>query len=109
MPELTDTTENPAPWWFWLVAVVGVPFAALALFVGLCAASGWSDDGAWTGAAIAAGVGWAALIWLGERLRIHRVWTGVGVVLATAAAPAWLFGVIFVWVTIACPEAGCFN
>ncbi|HEX5910789.1 MAG TPA: hypothetical protein VFY44_09865 [Thermoleophilaceae bacterium] len=100
---------NPTPWWFWLVALIVAPIIALALFVGLFAVSGWSGSGAWVAGAIAIAVGGGAVIWVGEGLRIDRLWTGVGVVLASLAAPGWLFGAIVLLMAITCPEAGCFQ
>ena len=109
MPELTGTPVNSTPWWFWLVALVGVPFAAIGMFAGFCEAFGWNDPGIARAIPLAALIAWAALITLGEHLEIDRTRTGVGVVLATAATPAWVIAGFFLWLTIACPEAGCFD
>ena len=94
------------------MAVVGAPFAAIGAFLGLVALGAWLDvsvSAFWAAPAMAAVAGWGALIGLGERLGIDRIWTGTGVVLATLATPAWAFGAVFLLVSIYCPEAGCFN
>jgi hypothetical protein len=101
-------TANPTPWWFWLVALVGVPFAAIGVFIGLGAGFGWTESGAWLAVAIAAFIGWGTLISLGARLGIDRLWTGAGVVLATVATPAWAFAVVYALFAIYC-DGGCFN
>ncbi len=109
MPELTGPAANPTPWWFWVVALVAVPFAAIGMFAGLCEAFGWNDRGIARAIPLAAFTALAALIALGEHLGIDRARTGVGVLLATTATPGWIIAGMFVWLLIACPEGACFN